>query len=72
MFDIEKGIEMPRSKKEKTKYPFSTMVIGDSVLFEVDTFQCPPVKVAMNYARRNGKKFSSRKVEGGIRIWRTR
>lgn len=73
--NIEKQIPMPEPSTafgQSRKYPFNEMEIGDSVLAEgfSSTKGCHPYNAAKVYGGRSGKKFSARKVEGGVRIWR--
>jgi hypothetical protein len=65
---IEKGIPIPQSgsRTHARKYPFDEMEIGDSVLVEDDRVY----SAVSVYSKRNGKKYATRKVEGGIRVWR--
>lgn len=72
---IEKNIPIPASENKKghSKYPFSKMSIGDSVFFPGEKAadqHSPPYLSAKKHGRENNKRFSGRKVEGGIRIWR--
>jgi hypothetical protein len=71
MLKIEKGIPIPPDMrgmtKGKRKYPFAEMEVGDSILLEQKK-----ASGIGSYAQKclPGAKFSTRKVEGGIRIWR--
>lgn len=77
---IEKGIRyfdgsFYRGRGGRTSvYPFMEMEVGDSYFVEgaTSTDGLRPYKSALQYARRagDGRKFSARKVEGGVRIWR--
>ena len=65
---IEKNVPMGPA----TKYPFKDMKVGDSLL---DTVDGPSNKsllraAALTWGRVNGVKFSARRVEGGVRVWR--
>ena len=76
-FVIEKGIPVPPSLRGK-RYPFNEMEIGDSILIpcggESVNFERFRNRVTayMSGARKENKelKLVSRKVEGGIRVWR--
>lgn len=71
--NIEKGIPAPESAlKGRTKYPWPKMDIGDSVFFEGEPggTQCNASKASIMYGKRTGKKFASRSIDGGVRIWR--
>ena len=67
---IEKGIEIPNQKwariKRKPKYPFQEMEMGDSFFVKNDAARAS----AHNFAKENKVAFTSRKVDGGYRIWR--
>ena len=73
MIEIEKGIPLPskpvtREGGCKPKYPFQAMEVGDS--FEV---KAPPksfVNIVAVYGKKLGVKFTTRKTEGGRRVWR--
>lgn len=70
MFEIEKGIESPKSVR---KYPFLEMNIGDSFFVPCeDRGKRHAVRAAATYYNiAHGCKFTCRAVEGGIRVWRT-
>lgn len=68
---IEKGIPAPEDNLGSAKYPYSEMEIGDSVFFDVNLHDQNKARIAARvYSHRTGKKFTARKVEGGVRIWR--
>ena len=70
---VETGIPMPETTDRVAKYPWSKMAPGDSFLVS-----CKPgdnksgaVRSAANvYGTRHQMKFSIRKVDGGVRVWR--
>jgi hypothetical protein len=67
-FEIEKGIEIPKERGNKINmYPFAEMEVGDSFLTEVTHVTG---SVANFHKQNPEKKFTTRKVEGGIRVWR--
>lgn len=79
-FVIEKNIPItsmfqPRAKRE-SKYPFSSLEIGDSFFVPMEEGD---KKVRQNLAaavHRESKtlfggKYITRRAEGGIRVWRT-
>lgn len=56
-----------------SSYPFMEMEVGDSIFIEgaKNTSTCKAYKAATAYSSRyRERKFSARKVEGGVRIWR--
>ena len=64
--EIEKDIPIPRVNS----YPYSELEVGDSFLIEDKS-----IHNVCNMNTRASKKFGytlvARKVEGGIRVWRT-
>ena len=70
---IDKNIPLPGTNKEKSKYAFNLMVIGDSSFFskEPKGTQSKHVQAARKYGSINGAKFVARTVNNGVRIWRT-
>jgi hypothetical protein len=83
MFQIESGIPLPATTRigagrKGSKYPFASMETGTSFFVEDGD---EPVKDstlrsaigAFNKSNPDsGRKFAVRKVEGGVRVWRTR
>lgn len=69
-FTIEKNIRPPTSGS--TKYPFKEMEVGDSFFAPVlNPNQDNAIRTrTYGYGTQSGKKFSVRKVEGGVRVWR--
>lgn len=77
---IEKGVPVPvffHTNGRPAKYNFEDMEIGDSVFDEgaVNAGKSSGgsrlYMAAWMYGRRHGKKFVGRKVDGGVRIWRS-
>ena len=70
MHKIEKGIPLPR---QKSKYPFPAMEVGDSVFFEGERTTGAIYRAAYMYKTRSDGEFdfTARNVEGGMRLWRT-
>jgi hypothetical protein len=67
-FAIEKGVPIPLPKKAG-KYPWRTMEVGDS-FFVANVGHKDFATNASQARKRTGFKFTLRKVEGGVRIWR--
>ena len=68
MVTLEKNIEIPE-KQKIAKYPYEALELGDSFYLEGGDLS----KLCnANYRewRRTGKKFTARKVENGVRLWR--
>lgn len=68
---VEKGIPLPPKRHNVKfgvgKYPFATMKVGESFL----TTDFAVAYAASWYGKRTGRKFATRAVEGGVRVWRT-
>ncbi len=64
-YKIEKNIPI-KGTKRPSKYPFDKMQVGDSFL--VDNEKAGSIR-SLIY-RVGGKKFRTRSVKGGIRVWR--
>ena len=75
MYTIEKGIPIPAPAGGRPAvYPLEGMDVGDSFFIPLPEGKKPQGTqsgVARAARRFADKTFSSRKVEGGIRIWRT-
>lgn len=78
-YAVEGGIPIPPIDKTRvkglTKYPWPQMDVGDSVFFACNDGGKTQNKIVASYkqwiARFNKPhRFSVRKVEGGIRVWR--
>ena len=72
---IEKDIPIPHSRLtgNRKKYPFENMEIGDSFFVQVVNIfeKRKRASSIIACARRElPKKFISRQVDGGVRIWR--
>jgi hypothetical protein len=68
MFTLERGLDIPE-RKTGPKYPYDQLELGDSFYLEGGDLS----KLCnANYRewRRTGKKFTARKVENGVRVWR--
>jgi hypothetical protein len=67
---IEDGIEIPKPRRGRKgeKYPLSRLLVGQSffVAGQEKSF-LGSIARSNKYA---GKKFITRKVEGGVRVWR--
>lgn len=68
MNTVEKGVPIPavKPKGRKPKYPFAEMEIEDSIYSEERAI----CVAALKYAERSGKKFVTRQVGHGYRVWR--
>lgn len=73
--EIEKNIPAPDVKPNSKGYSdmLSIMDIGDSIMWDSPTTaKAGAIRVlACTFGKSAGKKFTTRKVDGGIRMWRT-
>ncbi len=70
-FKIEKGVPLSSNTVGDPKYPFRDMDVGDSFSIEGGGVAANLVRAASaNETRKSGKRFSTRKFEGGYRCWR--
>jgi hypothetical protein len=75
-FEVDKGISIPHGDNKKHKYPFAIMEVGDSFLIPAnDAAEAEKIYRRMgaytSQKRLMGLKLKCKKVEGGVRIWRT-
>ena len=72
----EPGIPLPRKQVGQIKYPLHTMKVRESFLVEVERksefklHQVAVMAAAWRENKRSGKKFTSRQVSEGVRVWR--
>ena len=75
MFEIRKNIPVPAVRKaggRAAKYPFREMVVGDNFEAVVPDAEAKQIqRAATAYARRNGVKFTTRRTDTGVGVWRT-
>jgi hypothetical protein len=71
LIKIEKGIPIPVGfpNKRHNKYPWRTMEVGDSFLVTTGANQFTQHG---RWSEITGYEYTTRKVEGGFRIWRTK
>jgi hypothetical protein len=63
-YKIDRDIPLPLGRSER--YPFSSMNIGESFFSEKMSART----ASINYQKKHGGKFASRRENGGVRIWR--
>ena len=76
---IDKGLELPdkQSGGRETKYPYKELEVGDSYLVKLKKYSkskhASISSAAAQWVKRNELdwKFTVRKVDEGIRVWRT-
>jgi len=69
MFAIEKGIPIPGGSKLAPKYPFDKLDVNDS-FFVPGARRATVGAAAYHFANKNGRKFTVRLVDDGVRVWR--
>lgn len=73
---IDKGIPLPpRYATAKLRLPLAQLEVGDSFLVprpveENKNFHKNLTSRVCTYSKHTGKRFATRVVEGGIRVWR--
>jgi hypothetical protein len=80
MYEIEKGIEMPRGGKgRKPIYPFRKMNVGESFFVQVASDnsyeKMAKMRSIMGSCRKTRlapKEFTTKIETGGIRVWRVK
>jgi len=65
--EIEKGVPVP-SRWINEKYPLDDMEVGDSFFTNSPAVKVRPA--VTHYGRRNGRKYVTRSMDGGLRVWR--
>ena len=70
--NIEKNIPMPNKRSDRISYDIKSMEVGDS--FYVEGQDCAENNSAymasQRFSKKTGRKFTGKKMEGGVRIWR--
>lgn len=69
-FKIEKGIPVPSHRGAPSKYPWEQMEVGDSFFVPAEDTTKNFGSLARTSGKRMGAKFTSRKLDGGWRVWR--
>ena len=71
MIPIDKGVPIPEAKCDLTpKYPWRTMEVGDSFLVTDEKGKKSVGGGTNTMGKKLGRKFTTRVVEEGIRVWR--
>jgi hypothetical protein len=74
VYEIEKGIPVPEPVQRGPwpKYPLRIMQIGDSFFVKSsnEKLLASVINSAREFGSRNKKKFATRLMDGGIRVWR--
>jgi len=68
--EIDDGVPIPKAATNKPKYPWREMGVGTS--FFIDSRSKKSAIAALHAINRSdkSKRFISRSVDGGVRIWR--
>ena len=71
-YRIESDIPLPSGVRRARRYPFKDMKIGDSFLVK-DRKAASVMSAVRRFMRQegNGRAFTTRNVDGGVRCWRT-
>lgn len=71
---VESGVAMPVTVNHTrgVKYPYETMKVGDSFFIpgEGKNMQITVCGRNRRVGKRLGARYTAKKVEGGIRVWR--
>lgn len=67
--EIERGIPVPKPVRPE-KYPFRELKVGESFLVDWEPKIVRVRYAAAMAAKRQKRKFATRQVEGGVRVWR--
>ena len=72
MYEVEDGIPVPA--KIRSKYPIKQLELGQSFMIpssELSPTQISSIRQATTkFAKETGRKFTVRKTDGGLRVWR--
>jgi hypothetical protein len=71
--EVEKGVAFPStSKVSKYRFPLGEMDIGDSFFVEAreGSFLNSARSLISRYGKTFSRKFATRVVDGGFRVWR--
>lgn len=68
---IEKNVPMPQHR-DVVVYPYKDMEVGDSFVVKGDGRYLLATVCNRNgkYGKKLGMRFTAKKVEGGVRVWR--
>ena len=71
MYEIEKDVPIPNVRnKNKQQIPFAEMKVGESVFVPNGTGVSAARASASWHSKVTGRRFITRTVDGGIRVWR--
>ena len=67
--EFEYGVLLPERRTQKRDYPHGRMEVGQSFLSQRG--YASEGALAYRMGKLHGMKFAVRKVDGGVRVWRT-
>lgn len=75
MYQVDSNVEVPQAKGKRNAYPFKSLEIGDSFFIPVEKIDITKSQrkmsaICVTTGKRHGKKFVTRRVDGGLRIFR--
>lgn len=68
--NVERGIPVP--PPHNVKWPFATMKVGESFFAPLEYVGSLRGLASSTYGKGSIRKFTVRRVEGGVRVWRTK
>ncbi len=69
MIQIDKNIPIPKGRSSYARYPWRELQVGDS-FFVLNKVAAGISGYFAPLRRKYGLRFTSRSVDGGVRIWR--
>lgn len=72
MFDVQPNVPLPPKRRHSTarKWPFAIMQIGDSFIVPDPERWKYAQATASVYGKRLKRKFTTRQMDDGLRVWR--
>jgi len=76
MITIDKGVPVPPLRTRVSKYPWPSMAVGDSFFVEATPEEMKSRAASLSRGataagKKLGTQFTVRKMDGGVRVWRT-
>jgi hypothetical protein len=63
-------VGVKKTRTYRSKYPFGEMAVGDSFFVASGEGAFVVSAAACSHGKRHNKRFATRAVEGGTRVWR--
>lgn len=71
-FDVDSRIPIP-SRYSRAQYPWDSMRVGDSFFVPGEKRESMAVRSAARYrAAKTGERYTVRKKDNGVRVWRVK